>query len=94
VLEEGIGRTNIVSVLLRCLYKATRNGVADLVPLLALSLVPKDALRWEEDVYSDGSWRKRGGMSRLRISFILKCGTGEMLALLGIGKFVIKRTRA
>lgn len=60
MLEEGIDRTNIVSVLLRCLYKATRNGVADLVPLLALSLVPKDALRWEEDVYSDGSWRKGG----------------------------------
>jgi hypothetical protein len=35
-----------------------------------------------------------GEMSRLRISFILKSGTGEMLALLGIGIFVIKRARA
>jgi hypothetical protein len=78
VLEESIHWIIVVSVLLRCLHKAMRNGVADLVPLLAFLLVPKNALRWEEDVYLDGSWRKGGDEKVTYLLYIEEWNRGNV----------------
>jgi hypothetical protein len=78
VLEESIHRTIVVLVLLRCLYKAMRNGLADLVPLLAFLLVPKNAMRREEDVYSDGSKSKRGDEKVTYLLYIKEWNKGTV----------------
>jgi len=48
IMLESIRRTLMVSVFLRCIYKAMQQGgVTDLVPLLAILPVTRNALKWE-----------------------------------------------